>query len=99
MAVLRAGDQTNLTLKEHWPELVLDFLLQAALLTGLAALSVWLWPNGMLDRPVGLIKLVDWLWAAGAIWVAMLCVFTFYFVVAEPVIALMAKKDPDSAGR
>ncbi len=103
MAVLRAGEQTNLSFEEQrdnlaaqktsrWGELVLDFLLQAALLVGLAAFSIWLWPTGMLDTPVGSIKLGDWLFAAGAVWVGMLCVFVFYFVVVEPAMALMGKK-------
>ena len=94
MAVLRAEEQTDLSFEaQSWGELVLDFLLQAALLVGLAALSFWLWPTGMLDTPVGLIKLADWLWAAGAVWVATLCVFLAYFVVVEPAMALMASKD------
>ena len=104
MAVLRAEEQTNLNFEAQrdtlaaqqassWGERVLDFLLQAALLVGLAALSFWLWPIGMLDTPVGLIRLGDWLSAAAAVWVATLCIFLVYFVVVEPAMALMANKD------
>jgi hypothetical protein len=100
MAVLRAEEQTNLTFEEQraqntssWGERVLDFVLQAALLVGLAALSFWFWPTGMLDMPVGSIKLGDWLMAAAAVWVATLCVFLFYFVVVEPAMALLGNKD------
>ena len=103
MAVLRAGEQTNLTFEEQrdklaaqksagWGELALDFVLQAALLVGLAAFSIWLWPSGMLDMPVGSIKLGDWLFAAGAVWVGTLCIFLFYFVVVEPAMALVRNK-------
>jgi hypothetical protein len=104
MAVLRAEEQANLSFDEQrdklavqktssWGERMLDVLLQAALLVGLAAFSFWLWPIGILDTPVGLIKLGDWLWAAGAVWVATLCVFVVYFVVVEPARALLRKPD------
>ena len=89
MAIFRASEPWD------WPELVMDFLLQVALIVGLAAFSVWLWPAGMFDTPVGLIKLGDWLWAAGSLWVGMLCVLVFYFVVAQPVIASLKKRDED----
>jgi polyferredoxin len=109
MAVLRAGEQGNLTFEEQrdnlaaqktwsWGELVLDFVLQAALLLGLAALSVWLWPHGLFDTPAGLIKPVDWLRAAGAVWIGSLCIFLFYFVVVEPAVALMGKKAERNSG-
>ena len=103
MTVLRAGEQTNLSFEKQREnlaaqktsrlgELVLDFVLQAGLLVGLAAFCVWLWPSGLLDTPGGSIKLGDWLFAAGAVWVGMLCVFVFYFVVVEPAIALVGNK-------
>ena len=75
--------------EERWDrsELVIDFSLKFALVVGLAALSAWLWPEHILETPVGLIKLGDWLWAAGAFWVGMLCVVVFYFVAVEPAMS------------
>ena len=66
---------------------MIDFLLKVALVLGLAAFSVWLWPDGILETPVGLIKLGDWLWAGGALWAGMLCVLVFYFVAVEPALS------------
>ena len=77
----------NLFRAEEWwgrSELVIDFALKFALVVGLAAFSAWLWPEHILETPVGFIKLGDWLWAAGALWVGMLCVVVFYFVAVEP---------------
>jgi hypothetical protein len=77
----------NLFRAEEWwgrSELVIDFSLKFALVVGLAAFSAWLWPEHILETPVGFIKLGDWLWAAGALWVGMLCVVVFYFVAVEP---------------
>lgn len=75
--------------EERWErsELVIDFSLKFALVVGLAAFSTWLWPEHILETPVGLIKLGDWLWAAGAFWVGMLCVVVFYFVAVEPAMS------------
>jgi hypothetical protein len=75
--------------EERWDrsELVIDFSLKFALVVALAASSAWLWPEHILDTPVGLIKLGDWLWAAGAFWVGMLCVVVFYFVAVEPTMS------------
>jgi hypothetical protein len=68
-------------------ELVIDFSLKFALVVALAAFSTWLWPEHILDTPVGVIKLGDWLWAAGACWVGMLCVVVVYFVAVEPAMS------------
>jgi hypothetical protein len=80
----------NLFRAEKWwgrSELMIDFLLKVGLVVGLAAFSVWLWPDAILETPVGLIKLRDWLWAGGALWAGMLCVLVFYFVAVEPAIS------------
>ena len=80
----------NLFRAEEWwgrSELMIDFVLKAALVVGLAAFSLWLWPDGILETPLGLIKLRDWLWAGGALWAGALCVLVFYFVRVEPAIS------------
>ena len=80
----------NLFRAEEWwagSELMIDFLLKVALVVGLAAFSVWLWPDGILDTPVSLIKLRDWLWAGGAVWAGALCVLIVYFVAVEPALS------------
>jgi hypothetical protein len=79
----------------NWSELVIDFLLRLVLIAGLAALSVWLWPDGIFDMPLASIKLGDWLWAAAALWMGMLCLLAFYFVVVQPLIALRKEEDSD----
>ena len=85
----------NLFRAEEWSgssELVIDLLLKVALVVALAAFSVWLWPDGILGTPVGLIKPHDWLWAGGALWAGMLCVLVLYFVAIEPAISRMNDK-------
>ena len=81
MNLFRAGKRWDRS------ERVIDFSLKFALVAGLAAFSAWLWPEHILDTPVGLIKLGDWLWAAGACWVGMLGVVVFYFVAVEPAMS------------
>lgn len=72
-----------------WSEYGIDFLFQLGLLVALGALSVWLWPDGVLGTPVSMIALGDWLWAGAAVLVWGLTVVVFYFVVVELVVTLV----------
>ena len=42
-----------------WPSFILDWLMQLVMVAGFVALSVWLWPEDVIDTPVSLIKLGD----------------------------------------
>jgi len=72
-----------------WPEFGIDLLFQIGLLAAVFTLSVWLWPEGVLDTPVSMIALGDWLWAGGAVGVGALGLLMAYFVLVEPVVALV----------
>ena len=75
-----------------WSELALELVLQTALIAGLSALSFWLWPARMFD-PATTIKPGDWFLAALSLWVGLLALITFYFLVVQPLMALMKDED------
>jgi hypothetical protein len=86
METFKPGDSWD------WSERAIDFALQLALLAALFAFAVWLWPNGVLDKPVSMIALGDWLWAAGAVSVAALGSMMLYFVLVEPILEGLREK-------
>ena len=71
-----------------WPGFVMDFLLQLVFLFGLGSLSVWLWPDGILDTPVSMMSLGDWIWACACLISSAVFALAFYFIVVELGIAL-----------
>jgi hypothetical protein len=72
-----------------WSEYGIDLILQLGLLIAVFALGIWLWPEGLLDTPVPRITLASWLWAGAAIGSGALGLLMSYFVLAEPVVALI----------
>jgi hypothetical protein len=54
---------------EDWlaEDLVSTSLMRVCWAAGLFAVGVWLWPTGVLDTPVSMIELGDWLWILCAI--------------------------------
>jgi hypothetical protein len=79
--------------KADFGDWLMDFFgLQIWILLGLWSLTVWLWPEGVLDAPVSMIPLTDWLWIAGALVVGFFAVLSSYFSLVEPVADLVRRR-------
>ena len=71
-----------------WPGFVMDFLFQLALLVGLGALSLWLWPAGMFETPIAGLTIGNFLWGGASVISWAVTALASYFIVIELGIAL-----------
>ena len=68
-----------------WLDVGFELLTQLALVVGIFALAIWLWPDGILDAPIASIAFGMALSAMSSVVVWLVGLVALYFVVVEPV--------------
>ena len=68
-----------------WLDVGFELLTQLALVVGIFALAIWLWPDGILDTPLASIAFGMALSALGSVVVWLVGLVALYFVVVEPI--------------